>query len=49
MLRLQCRSLGLLMFLVGGGVGVVPSYVPFSFRAVKLRREAENLQTRESR
>jgi hypothetical protein len=49
MLRFECSALGLLMFLLGGGVGAVLTYVPFCFHAAKLRRKLEKLQPRECR
>ncbi len=39
-----CALLGSLMFLLGAGVGVVLTYLPYSFRIAKLRRKLEKLQ-----
>jgi len=39
-----CGLLGLLVFLLGAGVGVVLTYLPYSFQVAKLRRKLEKLQ-----
>jgi len=36
-----CGPLSFLMFLLGAGVGVVLTYLPYSFRVAKLRRKLE--------
>jgi len=39
-----CGLLGLLMFLLGAGAGVVLTYLPYSFRVAKLRHKLKKLQ-----
>jgi len=40
-----CGLLGLRMFLLGAGVGVVLTYLPYSFQVAELRRKLEKAST----